>query len=394
MHRGRSIFSQLMDHIPKHVLRSLVNKYQGNNRVRHFTCWQQYLCMSFAQLTGRESLRDIENCLRSLGNSAYHSGITATVSRSTLADANETRPWQIYRDLAHYLIARARTLYRNHPAMVHELTGTIYAFDATVIELCLSLFPWAKAHVHQKTTAAVKVHTLFDVQAQLPVTLHVTAANLSDVRLLDNLVIESGSYYILDRGYTDFVRLRSIDQAGAFFVIRARDNIRVRRIYSSPVDKLRGLPADQVGVFHVPLSRQKYPDTIRRIRFFDEKHHRHFIFLTNNFILDAFSITELYRMRWQVELFFRWIKQHLHIKSFYGTSSNAVNTQIWIAVSVFVLIAIVKKELKLHDLSLYTILQILSVTLFEKESILQVLTATPGNIQDPCPHNQLKLFNF
>jgi hypothetical protein len=350
--------------------------------------------MVFAQLTARESLRDIESCLDSLGSRAYHAGITVAVPRSTLADANETRPWQIYQEVALALIQRARILYRDQYAFDGELQSAVYAFDATIIELCLTLFPWAHAHVHQKTTAAVKMHTLFDVHSQLPAMLHVTAADVGDVRMLDALTLESGAYYVIDRGYTDFIRLRRIDQAGAFFVIRARDNLRLRRIVSTPVDKSCGLIADQVVVFGVPLSYQKYPDQLRRIRYRDRERNRTFVFLTNNFMLDAFKIAELYRSRWQVELFFRWIKQHLRIKTFYGTSANAVKTQIWIAVSVYVLIAIVKKELKLEEQSLYTILQILSVTLFVKEPLKQVLTRNTIHFQKQCPANQLNLFEF
>jgi len=322
--------------------------------------------MAFVQLTYRDSLRDIEACLRSLGPKLYHTGFgQSRISRSTLADANEHRSWQIYHDLALILIERARTLYRDDK-LVSELQSALYAFDSTIIDLCLSLFPWAHGSVYQKTAAGIKLHTLLDLQSQLPVFVRVTAANVHEVRMLDELTLENGAHYLFDRGYLDFGRLKRIDQAGAFFVIRARHNLRFHRLYSHPANKPLCVKADQTIVLDVFYSRQQYPDQLRRIRYFDQEHQRTLIFLTNNFVLDALTIAQLYRSRWQIELFFRWIKQHLRIKSFFGTSPNAVRTQIWIAISIYVLVAIIKKELRLEQQSLYTILQILSVTFLKK----------------------------
>jgi len=394
MYVGKTVFAQLMDFIPQLVFRAAVRHHKGNRGVRTFTCWQQFLSLVFAHLTARESLRDIESCLRSRGKLLYHSGITGYVSRSTLADANEHRPWQIYQELGLELISIARKLYHDHQTVQGELQSTVYAFDSTNIELCLTLFPWAHASVYQKTSAGVKMHTLLDVRSQLPVVIHVTAANVSDMTMLDALMLEPGAYYIVDRGYTDFTRLRRIDLAGAFFVIRARDNLRFHRVYSRPVDKTTGVRADQEIVLDVALSRQHYPDRLRRIRYFDQEHNRTLIFLTNNFLLDAYTIAELYRSRWKVELFFRWVKQHLGIKSFYGTSPNAVKTQLWIAISTYVLVAIVKKELKCVDLSLYTILQVLSISLFDKTPLNQLLANASMQFQEQVPSNQLKLFTF
>jgi len=397
MNIGRTVFSQLMDFIPQHTFRQSVRRYKGNHRVRKFSCWEQFLCMAFAQLTYRESLRDIETCLRSIGPKLYHSGLRARVSRSTLADANENRPWMIYRDLALALIERARMLYardNNDELVAHQLQSALYAFDSTIIDLCLSLYPWAHGSVYQKTSAGIKIHTLFDVPSQLPVTLKVTAANVHDVRMLDELTLEPGAHYLIDRAYLDFARLKKIDNVGAFFVIRAKHNLRFHRLYSNPVDKSQGVMADQTIALDVYYSHKDYPDHIRRIRYFDSEHDRTLVFLTNNFVLDPLTIAKLYRSRWQIELFFRWIKQHLRIKSFYGTSPNAVYSQIWIAVSIYVLVAIAKKELHLDQLSLYTILQILSITLFEKELIYQVLTETRPGFDTHCAANQLNLFNI
>lgn len=397
MNLGRTVFSQLMDFIPQHTFRQAVRRHKGNRRVRTFTCWEQFLCMAFAQLTYREGLRDIEGCLRSVGPKLYHSGLRTRVSRSTLADANESRPWMIYRDLALALIQRARILYARDESdkfFAQELQGALYAFDSTIIDLCLSLFPWARGSVYQKTSAGIKLHTLLDVPSQLPVTVRVTAANVHDVRILDELILEPGALYLMDRAYLDFVRLKRIDTAGAFFVIRAKHNLRFHRLYSHPVNKPQGVMSDQTIALDVFYSRKDYPDHLRRIRYFDAEHDRTIIFLTNNFVLDASTVASLYRSRWQIELFFRWIKQHLRIKSFFGTSPNAVHTQIWIALSVYVLIAIVRKELRLEQMSLYTMLQILSITLFEKEPINQVLTEHQHAIDIPDAANQLNLFNF
>jgi hypothetical protein len=394
MNLGRTVFSQLLDYLPEHVFRQAVARYHGDRRVRRFTCWQQFLYMAFAQLTYRESLRDIEACSRSLGSALYHNGFTADIAHSTLADANRQRPWEIYRDVALHLIEQARLLYRDDKLALAEFNGVIYAFDSSIIDLCLSLFPWAKAHVHQHTRAGIKLHTLYDVQAQLPVIVRVTAANVSDTRMLAQLDIQSGAYYLLDRGYSDFRQLRRIDQQAAYFVTRARRNLRYHRVYSLPTDKPAGIQTDQVILLDVPLTRLYYPDQLRRIRFFDTEQQRTIVFLTNNFTLEALTIADLYKSRWHIELFFRWIKQHLRIKAFYGTSPNAVRTQIWIATTVYVLIAIIKKRLELNTLSLYTILQILSITILQKEPLLQVLSATHYHFEDPCPPNQLLLFEF
>lgn len=392
MNVGRTVFSQLMDFVPYKAFRRIVNEHRGEYRVRRFTCWEQYLVMAFAQLTYRESLRDIEACLRSLAPTLYHSGLRSTVSRSTLAEANEHRPWKIYQDLALLLIERARVLYRNDRLM-QEIEAAVYALDATTIELCLALFPWARAQTHQATTAAVKLHTLLDVQRNIPVFARISIAHLYEVYVLDELVFEPGAFYVLDRAYTDFARLKRIDCSGAFFVIRAKRGLQFSRSLSHPTNKARGVKVDQTIHLINRYTVEKYPDALRRIKFFDTENDRTFVFLTNNFLLDATLIAELYRSRWKIELFFKWVKQHLRIKAFYGTSPNAVNTQIWIALSIFVLVAIVKKELKL-DVPLYTILQILSVTLFEKEPINQVLTATALSNFAVRPANQLNLFDF
>ena len=392
MNVDRTVFSQLMDFVPKHEFRAAVKYYKGEHRVRRFSCWDQFLCMAFAQLTYRESLRDIETCLRSLGSKLYHSGIRAKVARSTLADANEHRSWQIYRDVAVALINRARRLYQNDKLLA-DLESAVYAFDSTIIELCLALFPWAQAKGHVKTSAGIKMHTLLDLASNMPTVIRVSAASVHDVLMLDELVYEAGAYYVLDRGYMDFARLKRIDNSGAYFVIRARRDLRFRRVYSQPVIKTSGVIADQTITFTVWRTHDVYPDHLRRIRFFDAEHDRTLVFLTNNFLLDALTVAQLYRARWQIELFFKWIKQHLRIKGFYGTTPNAVKTQIWIAVAIYVLVAILKKELKL-DQSLYTILQILSVTLFQKEPMYQVLADTRYNIQNTSGSNQLILFNF
>jgi len=392
MHLGRTVFSQLMDYVPRHEFRQIVKRHKGERRVRRFSCWDQFLSMAFAQLTYRESLRDIETCLRSLGAALYHAGIRSSVSRSTLADANERRPWQMYQELTLLLVARARVLYK-HEHFMDDLDSAVYALDATIIELCLKLFPWATAPHNQKTVAGVKLHMLLEVQSNLPVFARVSAGNVHEMRILDEVVFEPGAFYVMDRAYTDFARLKAIDNAGAFFVIRGKKGLRFTRVASHPVDKMWGVKVDQTIRLVIPKSLSGYPDCLRRIRYFDVEHERTFHFLTNNFVLDALTIAQLYHSRWKIELFFKWIKQHLRIKAFYGTTPNAVNTQIWIALAVFVLVAIVKKELKL-DQSLYTILQILSVTLFEKEPINQVLSEYQGPIENLDPPNQLKLFDI
>lgn len=392
MNVGRTVFSQLMDFIPMHDFHQAVGRHQGMSRKKRFSHWDQFLCMAFAQLTFRESLRDIEACLRSMSSTLYHCGIRGHIARSTLADANENRPWQIFHELALALIEKARLLYRNDKVLA-ELTDAVYAFDSTIVDLCLTLFPWAHAAGHVKTNAAIKLHTLLDLHTKIPTFVRISPANVHDMLMMDALIYEAGAFYVFDRGYMDFKRLKHIDDSKAFFVIRAKNHLRFTRLYSRPIDTSTGLRVDQTIKLDVWQSRQAYPVHLRRIKFFDREHDRVIVFLTNHFILDALVITQLYHQRWHIELFFKWIKQHLRIKAFFGTSPNAVRTQIWIAVSVYVLIAIVKKELHLEH-SLYTILQILSVTLFQKEPISQVLTDTIIQTQNPHPANQLNLFNF
>lgn len=392
MNLGKTVFAQLMEHVDTSEFRRVVRKHKTGHRKYRFSCWEQFLCMAFAQLTYRESLRDIESCLRSIGPKLYHSGIRSTVCRSTLAHANEHRSWKIYRDLALSLITRAQKLYHDDRFLA-DLQGAVYAFDSTIIELCLKLFPWARAANHLATSAGVKIHTLLDVQSNIPVFARITEANVGDLRVLNELVYEAGAFYVLDRGYTGFASLKRIDDAGAFFIIRAKRGLRFTRVYSHTASKTESVTVDQTIALVVPLSREEYPDQLRRIKIYDALNNKSLVFLTNNFILDATTVAELYRLRWTIELFFKWIKQHLRIKAFYGTTPNAVNTQIWIALSIYVLVAILKKELNLQQ-SLYTILQILSITLFEKEHISHVLTEhqrTTDYWPDP---NQLILFNL
>jgi hypothetical protein len=390
MYSGRLVFSQLMDFMPMHQFRRCVNKYQGNYRTRYFSCLDQFLCMAFAQLSYRESLRDIESCLRAMKNKLYHLGIKGRISKSTLAHANENRDWRIYADFAQVLINIARDLYANDDFGI-ELDETVYALDASTIDLCLSLFPWAR---FRKSKGAVKLHTLLDLRGNIPSFISITDGKVHDVNILDELLPEPGSIYIMDRGYLDFERLFLLHQCLAFFIIRPKINTQFRRLYSREIDKKTGLRCDQTIVLTGFYAKKDYPDKLRRVNFFDQEKGRSFNFLSNNFILPALIIAELYKCRWQVELFFKWIKQHLRIKAFYGTSENAVKTQIWIAISVYVLVAIVKKRMKLDDLSLYTILQILSITLFEKEPLFQVLTMSDyTNITRPNA-NQLKLFDY
>jgi hypothetical protein len=390
MHLGRLVFSQLMDFLPMHQFHRCVNRYGGNRYVKNFSCLEQFLCMAFAQLSYRESLRDIESCLRAMQNKLYHLGIRSKVSRSTLAEANESRDWRIYADFAQILISLARELYSGDEFGV-DLDETVYALDSSTIDLCLSLFPWAK---FRKTKAGIKLHTLIDLRGSIPSFIHITAAKCHDVNVLDQLVPEPGSIYVMDRAYLDFERLYVLNQCMAFFVIRSKTNTQMQRLYSREIDKSTGVRCDQTIFLTGLQSRKDYPDKLRRVKFFDEEKHRSFSFLTNNFIVPALVIAELYRCRWKVELFFKWIKQHLRIKSFYGTSENAVKTQIWIAISVYVLVAIAKKRMRLDDLSLYKILQILSVTLFEKESLIQVLNTTEYNNMTQTYSNQLNLFEY
>jgi hypothetical protein len=392
MNDGRTIFSQLMDFVPMSEFRAAVKRYDGDHRVKTFSCWDQYLCMAFAQLTYRESLRDIVTCLNSLKPHLYHCGIRGNIARSTLADANEIRPWKIYQDFAFALIKRARVLYRGDTSF-KEIESAVYAFDSTTVELCLKLFPWATASGHTATNAAIKLHTLLDVQTHIPTLILLTPAIVNDMKMLEHLPLEPGAHYILDRGYLWLLRLHHIHMSMAFFVTRAKRDLRFDRIYSHPVDKSTGVRVDQTIKFSNWKSRRDYPSQLRRIKYYDAQLGKYFVFLTNNFSLPAFVIAELYRSRWQVELFFKWIKQHLRIKAFYGTTQNAVLVQVWIAVSVYVLVAIVKKQLNL-DHSFYTILQILSVSLFQKEPILQALQQSDYKMDEPVLSNQLFLFDF
>jgi transposase len=370
MNTGQTVFSQVMDFVPMYEFRKCVQRYSGNYKVQSFSCWNQFLCMAFAQLTYRESLRDIESCLNSMQKKLYHMGFKGNISRSTLAYANETRDWRIYADFAQVLIHIARGLYRGDEFGV-ELDQTVYALDSTTIDLCLSLFPWAH---FRKQKGAIKLHTLLDLRGNLPSFIEITDGKVHDAEgILDDLIPEPGSYYIMDRGYLHFKRLYALTQSFAFFVIRSKTNMKFRRLYSRPVDKSTGLKCDQTIVLTGTKSAKDYPDKLRRTRYLDAKTNLDLTFLSNNFIIPALTIAQLYKCRWQVELFFKWIKQHLRIKAFYGTSKNAVKTQIWIAITAYVLVAIIKKRLNL-DLSLYTILQILSVTTFEQIPMIQVLT--------------------
>ena len=388
MNSGRTIFAQLMDFIPTYEFRKCVDQYNGNHKVISFSCWDQFLCMAFAQLTYRESLRDIQVCLRATQSRLYHLGIRGKVSRNTLAHANQTRNWRIYADFAQILIQKARKLYAADSFGI-ELDQAVYALDSTTIDLCLALFPWAE---FRKRKGAIKLHTLLDLHGNIPSVVIITTGKVHDVNILDQLLIELGAIYIMDRGYIDFTRLYKIHRASAFFVTRAKVNFSRTRLYSQPVDKTTGVLCEQILVLKGHYAKKDYPEKLRRIRYFDSKNNKTFVFLTNNFVLPAITIADLYRCRWQVELFFKWIKQHLRIKAFYGTTENAVKTQIWISISVYVLVAIVKKALNL-DQNLYTILQILSLTLFEKETLYQTLSNISYIKQEDHISNQLNLFD-
>jgi hypothetical protein len=389
MNSGQSLFAQLIDHLPDYEFRKCVQRYAGNHRVRTFSCWDQFLCMTFAQLTFRESLRDIVACLRARERRLYHLGIRGTVSRSTLADANESRDWRIYADFAQCLIADARQLYVDE-ALGVDLANTVYALDSTMIDLCMTLFPWAR---YKRTQHAVKLHTLLDLRGQIPTVIRITPAQMHDVKILDQLTPEAGAFYVMDRGYLDFERLYRWTQSGAFFVTRARKNVRFTRLVSHPIDKTTGVQCDQTIALRWFYSVKGYPDRLRRVRFWDAEREKRLVFLTNNFTLPALAIADLYRCRWQVELFFKWIKQHLRIKAFYGTSENAVKTQIWIAVCSYLLVAIIRKRLKL-DASLYTMLQILSVSLFEKTPMNEAFTVSGLSYDESGSPNQLRLLDF
>lgn len=388
MNGGKSIFSQLTDYLSWPQFQECVQRYRGDYKLKSFSCWDQFLCMAFAQLTYRESLRDIEACLRANQTKLYHMGIRGRVSRNTLAHANSVRDWRIYADFAHLLIQQARALYRDEEFGL-ALQQTVYALDATTIDLCLSLFPWA---YFRKRKGAVKLHTLLDLRGNIPTVIIITHGLIHEVNILDHLTFEPGAFYLMDRAYLDFPRLHRLHLASAFFVTRARKRFDCRRLYSASVDRTTGIMCDQIVTLTNPVPRAGYPDKLRRIRYFDSEQQRRLIFLTNNFTLSPLTVAQLYRSRWQVELFFKWIKQHLRIKKFYGTSENALKTQIWIAISIYVLVAIVKKQLKLEG-SLYRILQILSVTLFEKTPILEALSLSNCEMELTTPCKQLILFN-
>lgn len=389
MHEGRMVFSQLMDHAPMHEFRRCVERYAADYRLRRFSCWDQFLCMAFAQLTFRESLRDIQACLRAVPSRLYHLGIRGRVSRSTLADANEQRDWRVYADFAQVLIRIARALYAGESFGV-ELDQTVYALDSTTIDLCLALCPWAP---FQRSRGAIKLHTLLDLRGSIPTFIRITHGRISDVSTLDEIVFEAGAFYALDRGYVDFKRLYRIQQAGAFFVTRALKNTLYARSQSHPVDQSVGLRCDQIVRLTGVRSRWAYPIPLRRVRYVDPETAKNLVFLTNNLMLPPLMIAQLYRSRWRIEIFFKWIKQHLRIKAFYGYSENAVKTQVWIAVAVYVLVAIVRKRIGL-DLSLYSFLQVLSVSLFEKMPILQAFERDEGQSNAVPADKQLKLLDF
>ncbi len=389
MYQGKTIFSQVIDFIPRHKFRQCVNRYNGNKGVRTFTCMDQFMCMAFAQLTYRESLRDIESCLRSMHRKLYHVGINGNISRSTLAYANENRDWRIYCDFAQILIHTASVLYSNEDFGL-ELKETVYALDSSTIDLCLSLFPWAK---FRKNKGAVKLHTLLNLRGNIPTFIAITDGKVHDVNILDELIPEPGAIYLMDRGYLDFARLYTMHQSSAFFITRTKTNTAFRRIYSNKIDKSTGVQCDQIIALTGFYTKKYYPDKLRRIKLIDANSEKRLNFITNQFTLSSPTIAELYKCRWQVELFFKWIKQHLRIKAFYGTSENAVKTQIWIAVSIYVLVAIIKKRLKLEQ-SLYTILQILSITLFEKIPLYQAFEKADYTTKMASGHIQMKLFDI
>jgi hypothetical protein len=389
MNLGRTVFTQLIAFLPDREFRRCVARYSGDYRLRGFSCWDQFLCMAFAQFTYREGLRDIEACLRSSPDKLYHMGIRGRVSRSTLADANESHDWRIFADFAQILIARARVLYAHDPFGV-ELQQSAYALDSTTIDLCLAMFPWAR---FRERKGAVKMHTLIDLHGNIPVFICITDGKVHDVNILDQLLPEAGAFYVMDRGYLDFQRLYRLTLAAAFFVTRTKDNVLLQRRYSHPADRTTGVKSDHTVVLVAPGSIKHYPAALRRVRYFDAQHQRFLVFLTNNFELPALTIANLYKSRWQVELFFKWIKQHLRIKAFFGTSQNAVRSQIWIAISIYLLVAIVKKELNLSA-SLYQILQVVSVTIFERVPILQALQLQIAGEKSDLFFNQLSLFDL
>lgn len=388
MHEGKTVFSQLMEFLPLKAFHRCVKKYNGEHKVKSFSCLDQFYCMAFAQLTYRDSLRDIEACLRSQKRILYHMGFRSVVARNTLANANENRDWRIYAEFAQILIDHARRLYRNEKFAV-DLEDTVYALDSTTIDLCLSLFPWAK---FRKTKAAIKMHTLLDLRGNIPTFIDITEGKIHDVNILDILIPEPGAIYLFDRAYIDFARLYALHQAGAFFVILAKSNLRSKRIYSHPIDKTTGIRCDQTISLVNYYASKDYPERLRRVKKYDDEQNRSLVFLTNIFSLPALTIAELYKCRWQIELFFKWIKQNLKIKSFYGTSENAVKTQIWIGITVYVLAAIIKKRLNL-SVPLYTFLQILSVNIFQRTPILQLLMNSDELTNESQNSKQLNLFD-
>jgi hypothetical protein len=390
MNQGKTILSQLLSFLPKYEFDKCVKRYQGNYKVKTFTCWEQFIVMGFAQLTYRESLRDIEACLGSVQNKLYHSGVRSKIAKSTLADANESRDWRIYADFAQVLIQRARELYRDDEGFSLELDEMVYALDSTTIDLCLGLFPWARFRKHK---GAVKLHTLLDLRGSIPTFIEITDGLVHDVNVLDLLYIEAGSFYVMDKGYIDYARLYVITQASAYFVTRAKDNFAYRRLYSHRVDKKTGLRCDQTVTLTGHYAKKNYPVNLRRVKYYDESTGITYVFLTNNFSITALMVAQLYKERWQIELFFKWIKQHLRIKAFYGTSRNAVFTQIWIAICVYLLVAIVKKEMNVKQ-SLYTILQILSITIFEKMPLQQAFQEIDYRKINPENPNQLNMFGL
>lgn len=390
MNQGKTILSQLISFVPKYEFDKCVSRYRGNYKVQSFTCWEQFIVMGFAQVTYRESLRDIEACLGAVQSKLYHSGVKSKIARSTLADANERRDWRIYADFAQVLIKRARELYSDDKDFSLELDEMVYALDSTTIDLCLSLFPWAKFRKHK---GAVKMHTLLDLRGSIPTFIEITDGLVHDVNVLDLLLIEAGSFYVMDKAYIDYARLYTITKASAYFVTRAKGNFAHRRLYSHPVDKRTGLRCDQTVVLTGYYARQDYPDKLRRVKYYDEKTGITYVFLTNNFSITALMVAQLYKERWQIELFFKWIKQHLRIKSFFGTTRNAVFTQIWIAICVYLIVAIMKKEMKLEQ-SLYTILQILSISIFEKMPLQQAFQEFDYRKMEAGDPNQLNIFDL
>jgi hypothetical protein len=389
MNAGQTVFRQLLQFLPRHEFNLCVRRYRGEYRARSFSAFDQFLCLAYAQLSGRESLRDIETCLNSHREKLYHVGFRGAVARSTLADANERRDWRIFQDFGQVLIGMAQQMYRDEPLAI-ELQQPLYAFDSTTIDLCLSLFPWAE---FRTTKAAVKMHTLIDLRGIIPTFVAVTTGKVHDVKMLDEMPVTEDAIYTMDRGYLDFARLYAIHRQGAFFVVRAKDNLRCQRLYSSPKDKEAGVRADQVIALITQKSKKGYPEKLRRVSYVDKERNTRLVFLTNNFEIVATTVAAIYKQRWQVELFFKWIKQHLRIKAFYGTSINAVKSQIWVALCMYLLVAIAKRQLGIQC-TLYTFLQILEVNLFEKKPISSLVSEALKRIRDPQEFNQLNLFNY